>query len=149
MSKTVVITKICFKCGQTKPLSEFYPHPRMADGHLNQCKECKKRDVQLNYAANREYYHRYDRNRYQSPKRRAYASRALQLHRHRWPERDKARHAVSNAIAEGRLMRRRCEICGCPDGQAHHDDYSNPFSIRWLCFKHHRETAHEQIVSPI
>ena len=40
--------KSCFKCGAEKPLTDFYTHSRMKDGHLNKCKSCTKRDVSLN-----------------------------------------------------------------------------------------------------
>lgn len=46
------ITKICFKCGLEKPISEFYKHPAMADGHLNKCKDCTKKDVKDKYEEN-------------------------------------------------------------------------------------------------
>lgn len=42
-------TKICFKCGRELPLSEFYKHPKMGDGHLNKCKDCTRADVRTNY----------------------------------------------------------------------------------------------------
>lgn len=37
--------KTCFKCAQQKPLSEYYKHKEMADGHLGKCKACTKAEA--------------------------------------------------------------------------------------------------------
>ena len=37
--------KVCFKCNVEKELSKFYKHNGMADGHLNKCKLCTKKDT--------------------------------------------------------------------------------------------------------
>ena len=50
-----------------------------------------------------------------------------------------ARWAVRRAVASGALVRNPCEVCGNPKAQGHHDDYSKPLVVRWLCASHHRE----------
>ena len=37
-SSSEVPVKACNECGETKPLGEYYAHPRMADGYFNRCK---------------------------------------------------------------------------------------------------------------
>lgn len=42
-----------------------------------------------------------------------------------------------HAIRSGRLQRLPCEGCGEVKSEAHHDDYSKPVDVRWLCRKCH------------
>lgn len=64
MVKTSYIaSKICFKCGAEKPLTDFYKHSKMPDGHVNKCKECNKKDVRENRKIKADYYREYDRDR--------------------------------------------------------------------------------------
>ena len=50
-----------------------------------------------------------------------------------------AHNAVANALREGRLVRQPCEVCGRAEAvQAHHDDYSKPLDVHWLCMDHHK-----------
>jgi hypothetical protein len=143
--------KTCFKCNEVKPLSEFYRHSQMRDRHLNKCKECTKHDVSTNYRKNIEHYKDYERSRAMLPNRvearRAYSRTpgGLAAHaaaRRRYAENNplkrKAHHIVGNAIRDGRLLKQPCEVCGLV-AQAHHDDYSKPLDVRWLCVKHHAE----------
>lgn len=62
-------TKPCMKCGATKPLTNFYKHPKMSDGRVNKCKECNKKDVTENRLKNSDYYKAYDLKRNTNPKR--------------------------------------------------------------------------------
>lgn len=139
--------KTCAGCNATKPLSEFYEAPRSSDGRFGKCKECVKAAVRANRAKRLDYYHAYDRARFQRPERKAQAREAQRRMRARYPEKYAARDAVNNGIRDGRIQRQPCEICGDAKAQAHHEDYSRPLDVRWLCFKHHREVAHGHTVT--
>jgi hypothetical protein len=41
-------------------------------------------------------------------------------------------------LKRGKLTRQPCEVCGAV-AQMHHDDYSKPLEVRWLCRGHHLE----------
>ena len=143
--------KQCTKCGETKPLSEFYALARMKDGHFNKCKVCFRKDVIANRAARIEYYRAYDRERFQKdPDRRASsmeqakarakanpAAMAMKLlaYQQKYPEKAAAQNAVNNALRDGKLSRGTCcEVCWSDKRiQAHHPDYSKPLHVWWLC----------------
>ena len=125
----------------------FYAHPSMADGLLGKCKSCAKKDVKARYEAKRELCAAYERKRAQDPERKRKAAEYQRIRRARFPGKYKARQAVSNAVRDGRLTKQPCEVCGSTKVQAHHDDYRKPLSVRWFCFKHHREVAHGQVVT--
>ena len=131
--------KTCFKCQAVKPITDFYVHPAMGDGRLGKCKECTKRDVAENYRANVAHYAEYERERFQRPERKAAVLQHQRNRRARNPEKSIARNAVGNAIRDGRLTRLPCEVCGDAKSEAHHDDYSKPLDVRWLCRDHHKE----------
>lgn len=47
---------------------------------------------------------------------------------------------VHDAVKAGKLKRQPCEVCGSIKRiHAHHDDYSKPYDVKWLCPKHHVE----------
>ena len=49
------------------------------------------------------------------------------------------RNHVSHEIEMGRLKRKPCQVCGNEASQAHHEDYTKPLSITWLCREHHAD----------
>jgi hypothetical protein len=143
--------KTCFKCNAKKPLSAFYAHAQMKDGHLNKCKECTKADARKNIMEKREYYRQYDKARASMPHRvsarKAYrktaegkkaVANAHKRYKSRFPGRWAAQKIVGNAIRDHKLIKQPCFICG-DKAEAHHPDYSRPLDVVWLCNRHHRE----------
>ena len=95
-------------------------------------------------------------------KRRAYSAAYYQEHREEiltgysvggtrpprkvTPEKRRAQNLLNQAIARGEIEPQSCEGCRkvayeTRDGRrgihAHHDDYSKPFEVRWLCYACH------------
>jgi len=139
--------KTCAKCGSTKVDGDFYP------GSTKSCKECTRAAVRANRAKNIDHYLAYDRSRANDPARvaardayaktpdgRAAGSKA----KRRWAESNPARraasHLVNNRIRDGVLSKpKRCDNCGAGGRiHGHHDDYTKPLDVRWLCPKCHK-----------
>jgi hypothetical protein len=122
--------KKCFKCNGVKDLSEFYRHKQMGDGHLNKCKDCTRKDAALQLEKNK-----------QNPE---------------WVEKEKERVRLKplklkgkprtiiyaemrSKIASGEIIKLPCAVCGNAKSQGHHEDYSKPFDLVWLCVRHHQD----------
>ena len=118
----------CKKCGRTDP-AEFY------DYQPNECKPCTRERVIANRQAKLDYYRGYDRDRANTPDRKA-SFRAKTIRLRGSVEGMNAAHCkVARALKSGRLIRpATCEHCPATDGiQAHHDDHTKPLDVMWLC----------------
>lgn len=144
-------TKICFKCNIDKPLSEYYKHPQMADGHLNKCKSCTKKDSNDNFnlklqtdptfhekekIRGRKKYHRLEyKGKYKpSPENKR---QTILKYKNKYPEKQLAKNATQRIKVENGL-------------EKHHWSYNQE---HWLDFiplsishhnKVHRYTIYDQ-----
>ena len=137
--------KCCTLCGEVKPLVAFFADVRASDGKRSRCKVCE-RHRQRNSEKAREFNRAYNvRHR----DRRMESNRRYRLaHPGKGTGRTQAAHRiVQNAVRAGLLVVPWiCEQCGANERlDAHHDDYSKPLEVRWLCrpchAKHHVEVA--------
>lgn len=146
--------KKCLSCNKFKALSEFYKHSQMKDGYLNQCKDCKRNDAKKYRNENIEKIREYDRNRpnkderakksieyHKTQKGKEVRRKSTQAYRDRNPLKYQAHNLINNAVKNGLLIQiNTCESCGTETKtHGHHDDYSMPLDVRWLCNKCHRQ----------
>jgi hypothetical protein len=139
--------KTCFKCGVAKEREEFYRHPDTADGLLGKCKSCTRLEAKIRRSANHEKHVERDRRRDATAERKAAKALYLRRHRKAHPERDAARSKVLRAIRAGKISRRPCAACGSPSAEAHHEDYSKPMAVQWLCRRHHHTFGHGHVAA--
>jgi hypothetical protein len=99
------------------------------------CPKCKTRVEKVGYCnpCKRQYHAAWvEKNR----------ERVKELKRD-WYEKNPLRHSAREkyrgALRSGLLVRQPCEVCGDEKVDGHHDDYTKPLEVRWLCRKHHLE----------
>lgn len=125
--------KACISCNMTKALDKFYIHRGMSDGRLNSCIECRKK-----YQRQKgKEYRRSELGRVtsirQNERQTSLGHRAIY-------------RRVARAVRSGRIEKKCCFICGNLNSVAHHEDYSKPLDVVWLCRPHHAE-RHRQMAS--
>jgi len=122
--------KECFKCNIVKPLSDFYKHKQMADGYLNKCKECNRKDSALQLEKNK-----LNPDWIEKEKERV---RKKQLAKKGHP-RTLIYAEVKRMVASGEIIKKPCAVCGKEKAQGHHEDYNKPYDLIWLCVRHHQD----------
>lgn len=63
----------------------------------------------------------------------------------KFKEKEIAGGKLRHAVRTGKIKKQPCERCGITVRvQGHHEDYSKPLDVMWLCVKHHHE-RHKEI----
>lgn len=139
-------SKRCDKCGQTKPLGEFYRNVGGKYGCRAWCKVCycerqRKQDCgRIRISRKPEGWKLTSRELI----RRGYVSAYEYIKNN--PGRIKANNATNRAIARGTLIRpEQCPFCHKKSRTvAHHEDYSKPLEVVWMCYRCHRLMHHRR-----
>ena len=132
------LARRCLKCQEMKPLSDY--HREKERGHKTTCRVCRNSMNRKYYSENIDSRRTYFRARNTTPERRAAWVRDDRRRRERSPDKNRARELVRAAVRAGKLERLSCEFCGETRGvHAHHEDYSKPLDVWWLCRVHHLE----------
>lgn len=129
----------CGICKEFKPYEEFYKNKRTILGITPECKKChcKESIRRRNKDTARE-----NNQRYRERARKADIEKFRERDRNREREKDEkyvARRKLNNAVKRGDVVKPEfCEECGRKIRlTAHHDDYSKPLDVIWLCYKCH------------
>lgn len=129
--------KKCRTCGETKPPSEFHRDKKLMDGLKQDCRPCLLKRAREYARSNHEKKRIYYQLRMNDPEFVEKTRARAKLNAVKFREKYNARMRLGNAVRKGKIQRQPCEVCGEPMTQAHHDDYSKPFDVRWLCSNHH------------
>lgn len=139
--------KVCWDCEINKSLRAFYVNKGMKDGHQNRCIECSRIAARRNRAENIDRIRAYDRERGDDPKRKLANKLRAHLYRSRrasYGKRDPVKRAANvilgNAVRDGKIIKKPCKKCGSKVRvHGHHDDYTKPLKVTWLCPTCHGE----------
>lgn len=127
--------KTCSICGVIKPLDMFSVESRNKDGRGCQCKACRRKAQSKTRPLHRDAHNEYKREYRKAHSSALYSREYVRSN----PERAVAHNKVKYAVRLGTLTALPCEICGTTTlVHAHHEDYSKPLDVIWLCPLHHK-----------
>jgi len=114
----------CNMCEQDKFVIEFSLCRGTATGLQHYCKPCSKK-YRTVYRTTTSYKSRHNAR--------------TTLWQKNNPLKTTAHKKVRQAILTGDLIVQPCEKCGNPKTEAHHEDYTKPLDVVWLCSVHHKK----------
>ena len=109
--------KQCSVCHEFKPLNQFAHAGKVRHHRCLQCERERSKHRIKDGSLGRANAHWKKRN----------------------PLAAKAHRILRNAIKRGVIQRGSCSECGKPSSHGHHDDYSKPLVVTWLCLHCHHE----------
>lgn len=133
----------------------FYKSSKNLDGLDSYCKKCRSkynsdwgkknpRIYRERYIKSRSKRNNYSKKYYENNKDRILAIQKRNYEENK--EKFKAHGIVKRAIKSNNLKQKSCIVCGDKKVDAHHEDYSKPLEVIWLCRTHHFH-LHENILS--
>ncbi len=134
--------KYCPKCRVEKRLSEFNKKRRAKDGLQYWCRRCQSSEASKGVSRKSQQRYR------QTGKGKVVGQKKSQKHRQLNPEKTKAINAINHAITAGKLTRPSvCESCFNERfTEGHHEDYSKPLDVDWLCKECHIDLHRKVLV---
>jgi len=147
----LVGTRQCKVCFIVKPITDFVK-AKTKSGYLSYCKSCRNielrefRKIRNNNEYQREYrrknlekVRKYQREYYETNREKIISQ--IREYQQRNPEKKSALNLVYKAIKRGILIRPdNCSNPKCDNTEnieGHHEDYSKPLEVIWLCNKCH------------
>lgn len=151
--------KICSHCHQEKSINGFGKNKSENDGYQHNCKICRAKQNKAYRQKNSKKISEIEKN-YRNTGKGKLARKKYKINnpekikkierkstkkcRKNNPEKFRARNAANKAAIRGKLKKMPCEICGKFPAEKHHNEYSKPLEIVWLCKKHHVEFHRNQ-----
>jgi hypothetical protein len=137
--------RTCRVCSKEKQEADFYAC-RAKDGkehRMRVCVGCYNAKGRERRMARIEEVREYDRKRAKTTAWRIRSKALNESWKKRNPDKARAHNYLHFAVRVGMVVRRPCEVCGSSEHvHAHHDDYSKPIEVRWLCAAHHSQVHH-------
>lgn len=147
-------TKYCYCCRICKPVQKFNKNKSKKDGLADECKNCKHIQDKKYYNKNKNRLKQYSNDYYyahhdkclvackcysKSIKGKEVHNRGSAKYIKNNPEKYAAHCKVYCALSTGELQKpKKCQVCNIKGYvEAHHEDYSKPLDIIWVCKKCH------------